>query len=155
MQGDHRVSDAPVRFSGVQLDCCEIAEVWTQSQDGNQSLLRIEPNATKSQHSGAAAGQNAHGKQARHTSHPDTPHIDHRTADRSRRDRGRTAVRLRKKRLAEQDLLRPDVTVDDAAYTLWLVTSFDAFDLLYTGRSLPVDEVARLLIAAAERAICR
>jgi hypothetical protein len=45
--------------------------------------------------------------------------------------------------------------VDDAAHTLWLITSFDAFDLLYTGRGLPVDEVARLLIATAERAVCR
>jgi AcrR family transcriptional regulator len=58
-------------------------------------------------------------------------------------------------RLAEQDLLRPDVTVDDAANILWLITSFDAFDLLYTGRGVPVDEVARLLVATAERAVCR
>jgi AcrR family transcriptional regulator len=58
-------------------------------------------------------------------------------------------------RLAEQDLLRPDLTVDEAAHTLWLATSFDAFDLLYTGRSLPVDEVARVLVATAERAVCR
>jgi AcrR family transcriptional regulator len=58
-------------------------------------------------------------------------------------------------RLAEQDLLRPDVSVDDAAHLLWLVTSFDAFDVLYSGRGLPVDEVARLLVATAERAVCR
>jgi len=59
------------------------------------------------------------------------------------------------RRLAEQDLLRPDVTVDAAAHVLWMITSFDAFDLLYTGRGLPVDEVARLLVATAERAVCR
>lgn len=59
------------------------------------------------------------------------------------------------RRLAEQDLLRPDVTVADAAHILWLITSFDAFDLLYTGRGLPVDDVARLLVATAERAVCR
>ena len=58
-------------------------------------------------------------------------------------------------RLAEQDLLRPDVTVDDAAGILYLITSFDAFDQLYTGRGLPVDEVARLLVATAERSVCR
>ena len=58
-------------------------------------------------------------------------------------------------RLAEQGKLRKGVTVEDAAHTLWLITSFDAFDLLYTGRKLPVDEVARLLVAMAERAICR
>lgn len=59
------------------------------------------------------------------------------------------------RRLAEQDLLRRDVTVDDAATILFLITSFDAFDLLYTGRGLPVDEVARVLVATAERAVCR
>jgi hypothetical protein len=58
-------------------------------------------------------------------------------------------------RLAEQGLLRPDVTAADAAHILYLVTSFDAFDLLYTGRDLPVDEVARLLVAMAEHAVCR
>ncbi len=35
------------------------------------------------------------------------------------------------------------------------MTSFDTFDQLYTGRDLPVDEVSRLLVAMAERAICR
>jgi AcrR family transcriptional regulator len=59
------------------------------------------------------------------------------------------------RRLGEQDLLRADVTVEDAAQILWLVTSFDAFDLLYSGRGLPVGEVARLLVATAERAVCR
>jgi AcrR family transcriptional regulator len=59
------------------------------------------------------------------------------------------------RRLAEQDLLRPDVSVNDAAHILWLITSFDAFDLLYTGRGLPVEEVARVLVATAERAVCR
>ena len=59
------------------------------------------------------------------------------------------------RRLAEQDVLRPDVTVDEAADLLWLLASFDSFDQLYTGRSLPVDEVARILIATAERSLCR
>jgi hypothetical protein len=36
-----------------------------------------------------------------------------------------------------------------------VITSFDAFDLLYTGRNLPVDEIARLLVATAEHAVCR
>lgn len=58
-------------------------------------------------------------------------------------------------RLAQQDLLRADVTANDAAHILWVITSFDTFDLLYTGRGLPVDEVARLLVATAERAICQ
>ena len=58
-------------------------------------------------------------------------------------------------RLAEQDLLRPDLTVDAAAHILFVITSFDAFDLLYTGRDLQVDEIARLLVATAEHAVCR
>ena len=57
--------------------------------------------------------------------------------------------------LAEQGVLRPDVTADEAADLLWVLTSFDSFDLLYTGRGLPVDEVARVLIATAERSLCR
>jgi AcrR family transcriptional regulator len=58
-------------------------------------------------------------------------------------------------RLAEQAILRPEVSADDAAHILWLITSFDAFDLLYTGRGLPVDEVARLLVTTAEHTLCR
>ena len=58
-------------------------------------------------------------------------------------------------RLSEQGVLRADVTVDQAADMLWLLTSFDAFDLLYTGRGLSVDEVAQTLITMAERSLCR
>ncbi|MDD7920274.1 TetR/AcrR family transcriptional regulator [Actinomycetospora callitridis] len=58
-------------------------------------------------------------------------------------------------RLGEQDVLRPDVTVDEAAETLWVLASFESFDALYTGRGLPADEVARVLIAMAERTLCR
>jgi hypothetical protein len=35
------------------------------------------------------------------------------------------------------------------------LASFDAFDALYTGRSLPEEQVADTLIAAAERTLCR
>jgi hypothetical protein len=59
------------------------------------------------------------------------------------------------RRLAEQDILRPEVTVEEAANLLWLLASFDSFDQLYTGRGLPVDEVARALITTAERSLCR
>jgi AcrR family transcriptional regulator len=59
------------------------------------------------------------------------------------------------RRLAEQDMLRPDISAADAAQILYVMTSFDAFDLLYTGRGLPVDQVGRLLAATAERAVCR
>ena len=59
------------------------------------------------------------------------------------------------RRLGEQGLLRPDVTVEEAADVLWVIASFDGFDLLYTGRGLPLDEVVRLLIATAERSLLR
>jgi AcrR family transcriptional regulator len=58
-------------------------------------------------------------------------------------------------RLEAQNLLRRDVSVDDAAHILYLITSFDAFDQLYTGRGLAAADVARLLVATAERAVCR
>jgi AcrR family transcriptional regulator len=58
-------------------------------------------------------------------------------------------------RLAEQGILRPGLTVREAADVVWLMASFDAFDLLYTARGLPADEVGRLLGDVAERALCR
>ena len=59
------------------------------------------------------------------------------------------------RRLAEQEVLRPDVTVGEAADVLWLLASFDSFDQLYTARKLAVDDVARTLITTAERTLCR
>lgn len=57
--------------------------------------------------------------------------------------------------LTEQGVLRPDVTVDEAADLLWVLTSFDSFDLLYTGRGLPAEQVAERLATTAERSLCR
>jgi AcrR family transcriptional regulator len=59
------------------------------------------------------------------------------------------------RRLDDQGVLRDDVTVDQAAHVLWVLTSFDAFDLLYHGRGLPTAEVARILVGAAERSLLR
>jgi len=56
-------------------------------------------------------------------------------------------------RLADQDLLRPDVTVAEATNVLWLLSSFDAFDQLYTGRGLSVEETALTLVTIAERTL--
>ncbi|WP_188194176.1 TetR/AcrR family transcriptional regulator [Nonomuraea sp. SYSU D8015] len=55
--------------------------------------------------------------------------------------------------LDEQEALRPDVTLDQATDLLWLLTSFDSFDLLYTGRTLPLDQTATTLITTAERSL--
>jgi len=59
------------------------------------------------------------------------------------------------RRLGEQDLLRTDVTVDDAADVLWMLASFASFDALYTGRGMAAGDVARVLTATAERTLCR
>jgi AcrR family transcriptional regulator len=58
-------------------------------------------------------------------------------------------------RLAEQGVLRPDLSAADAAHILFVLTSFDAFDLLYASRGRPVGEVGDLLATMAERAVCR
>ena len=59
------------------------------------------------------------------------------------------------RRLSEQDELRPDLSTAEAAHILFVLTSFDAFDLLYAGRDRPADEVGNLLATMAERAVCR
>jgi hypothetical protein len=56
-------------------------------------------------------------------------------------------------RLAEQEILRRDVTAGQAADLLWVLTSFESFDLLYTGRALTADQTAETLIGAAERSL--
>lgn len=56
-------------------------------------------------------------------------------------------------RLTEQGVLRQEVGSAEAADLLWVLTSFDSFDLLYTGRALPVDQVVTRLVATAERSL--
>jgi AcrR family transcriptional regulator len=67
-------------------------------------------------------------------------------------ERGHGMTRVAR-RLAEQGALREDVTAEEAADLLWLLTSFDSFDQLYTGRGMSADEVAAVLIATAERSL--
>ena len=59
------------------------------------------------------------------------------------------------RRLEEQGLLRDDVPVEDAAHILWVIASFESFDLLFTSRDLSLEETTRLLTAMAERALLR
>jgi len=59
------------------------------------------------------------------------------------------------RRLARQKQLRPGVSASKAAHVLWLVASFDAFDLLYTGRGLSARETGRILADTFESAVCR
>jgi AcrR family transcriptional regulator len=59
------------------------------------------------------------------------------------------------RRLAEDGVLRDDVTVDEAADVLWVLCSFESFDLLHTGRGLSVDEAIETIVTMAERSLCR
>jgi hypothetical protein len=58
------------------------------------------------------------------------------------------------RRLARQKQLGPGISAKRAAHVLWLVASFEAFDLLYTGRGLSARETGRLLADAFENAVC-
>lgn len=59
------------------------------------------------------------------------------------------------RRLDDQGALRPGLSVEQAADVLWVLCSFEAFDLLHTGRGMGVDEAATTLADTAERAVCR
>jgi AcrR family transcriptional regulator len=59
------------------------------------------------------------------------------------------------RRLADDRLLREGLTAEHAAELLWVLCSFEAFDLLHTDRGLTVDQAAEVLADAAERALCR
>src|SRR4051812_42043590 len=71
---------------------------------------------------------------------------------RSEERRAKGMARLAR-RLARHGLLRDGLTARAAADRLWVLTSFDAFDLLHEGRGLPAAEVARVLVDAAERTV--
>ncbi len=55
------------------------------------------------------------------------------------------------RRLDEDALLRDGLTVDTATDMLWVLLSFDALDLLLTGRGMDVDAAIEVLINMAER----
>ena len=57
------------------------------------------------------------------------------------------------RRLHEQGVLRAGVGAAEANDVLWVLSSFETFDLLYTGRGLPLDAVVERLTATAERAL--
>ncbi len=71
---------------------------------------------------------------------------------RSEQRRAKGMMRLAR-RLARDGLLREGLTVRRAADRLWVLTSFDAFDLLYTGRRQSADAVAGALVDMAERGV--
>jgi hypothetical protein len=57
------------------------------------------------------------------------------------------------RRLSRQGLVRDGLTAKQAADRLWVLTSFDAFDLLYSGRKHSASAVARALVDLAERGV--
>ena len=57
------------------------------------------------------------------------------------------------RRLVRHGLVADGLTATKAADRLWIITSFDAFDLLYAGRGMSADEVARVLVEMAERSV--
>jgi AcrR family transcriptional regulator len=59
------------------------------------------------------------------------------------------------RRLAAANLLRDDVSVEQAADILWVLCSFDTFDALFTQRGLPVDDVVDQIATIAERTLYR
>jgi AcrR family transcriptional regulator len=63
------------------------------------------------------------------------------------------AMRRIAQHLHEQGHLQPGISVEEANDILWVITSFESFDLLYTGRGLPLDTVVERLTATAERAL--
>ena len=71
---------------------------------------------------------------------------------RSEQRRAKGMMRLAR-RLARHGLLRKGVTTRGPPTGCGCSTSFDAFDLLYTGRALSADEVARILVDSAERSV--
>jgi AcrR family transcriptional regulator len=57
------------------------------------------------------------------------------------------------RRLARDGALREGLTVTQAADRLWVLTSFDAFDLLYDGRGRSARAVAGVLVDMAGRSV--
>jgi len=57
------------------------------------------------------------------------------------------------RRLARDGALREGLTVTQAADRLWVLTSFDAFDLLYDGRGRSARAVAGVLVDMARHSV--
>jgi AcrR family transcriptional regulator len=67
-------------------------------------------------------------------------------------ERARAMARIAAQ-LHEQGHLRDGVSAEEANDVLWVLTSFESFDLLYSGRGLPLDTVGERLTETAERSL--
>jgi AcrR family transcriptional regulator len=63
----------------------------------------------------------------------------------------RNAMRRLARRLEEEGVLRNELSAMDAERILWVLTSFESFDALYTGCGMSLDATVTLLIEMAER----
>jgi AcrR family transcriptional regulator len=74
----------------------------------------------------------------------------------ARLERGRRAgVADLAQRLREQGYLRDELSHEAAADILWIVTSFQTFDQLFTGRELAPHVCGERLIAVAKGSLCK
>ena len=74
----------------------------------------------------------------------------------ARLNRGRQqGMRRLAERMHEQGVLRDDVTIEEAADILWIITSFETFAQLYRGRSLTPQQVGERLLAITRRTLYR
>jgi len=64
-------------------------------------------------------------------------------------------MRYLAQRLAENSVLRDDVTLEQAADVLWVLCSFETFDTLYTDRGKSLDETIQLIAWMAEQSLCQ
>ena len=67
----------------------------------------------------------------------------------------REGMRKIAQRMHDQGVLRDDVTVDEAADVLWLITSFETFGQLYRERRLTPQQVGERLMAITRRTLYR
>jgi len=67
----------------------------------------------------------------------------------------RDGMRKIAQRMHDQGVLRDDVTVDEAADVLWLITSFETFEQLYRDRGLTPQQVGERLKAITRRTLYR
>jgi AcrR family transcriptional regulator len=67
----------------------------------------------------------------------------------------REGMRKLAQRMHDQGVLRDDVTVDEAADVLWVITSFETFEQLYRDRGLTPAQVGERLMAIARRTLYR
>jgi AcrR family transcriptional regulator len=58
-------------------------------------------------------------------------------------------------RLADDFVLRDDITVEQTSDVLWVLCSFETFDGLYAGRGKSLEEAVDLIASTADHALCR